>query len=152
MKSQTTRFYISAEHLFFYVKTCRFHLLLTENLSLSGEPDVPFRKIKKAFYLLIRQSGLLFTLITHGNPFLSDTHFLYCDYRALIIFKVYIPPKIVQTMLRRAGRTKTPANQSSCLHFSPARNLFPIACLPPPLFLPELLLCHHKVQHYKIFR
>ena len=33
-------------------------------------------KIKKAHHLLIWQSGL-FYLITHGNPFLSVTHFLF---------------------------------------------------------------------------
>ena len=32
-------------------------------------------KIEKAHHLFTWQSGLLFILITHGNPFLSDTHF-----------------------------------------------------------------------------
>jgi hypothetical protein len=32
-------------------------------------------KIKKALYLFIWQSGLVFILITHGSPFLNDTHF-----------------------------------------------------------------------------
>jgi len=44
---------------------------------------------KKIHHLYIWQSNLVFTLITHRSPFLSDTHFLNCDYWFLDLDNVF---------------------------------------------------------------
>ena len=119
MKSQTTRFYISAEHLFFYVKTCRFHLLLKENLSLSGEPDVPFRKIKKAFYLLIRQFGLILSSSLIVDFCVREKHFLCNIYWVLIISFLLTHGEKTSTKIHRycPSNKKNPTflRSSSCV-------------------------------------
>jgi len=44
------------------------------------EPTGLRPKQKRPIAFFGQRFGLIFIFVNHGSPFLSDTHFLYCDY------------------------------------------------------------------------